>query len=46
LWFGDIQNVRMLGANEPLKWNRDQQGLHVERPQVRPGDHAYVLKVS
>ena len=46
LWFGRIQQVRMLGVDQPLKWTQDRQGLRVELPQTRPGDHAYVLKIT
>jgi hypothetical protein len=35
----------MLGVGQPLKWTPDRQGLRVELPQTRPGDHAYVLKI-
>ena len=46
LWFGRIQQVRMVGGEQPLRWTQDRQGLHVEMPQTRPGDHAYVLKIT
>jgi alpha-L-fucosidase len=46
LWFGRIREVRMLGVNQPLRWTQDGQGLRVEMPQIRPDDHAYVLKIS
>ena len=46
LWFGPIQRVEMLGADQPLHWTQGRQGLRVEMPQRRPGDHAYVLKIT
>lgn len=46
LWFGSIRKVQMLGVNEPLEWKQDRDGLRVEPPRTRPGDHAYVLKIT
>ena len=46
LWFGPIQQVRVLGAGQLLRWTQDRQGLRVEVPQTHPGDHAYVLKMT
>ena len=46
LEFGRIQRVQMLGAGQPLNWRQDREGLHVELPGARPGDHAYVLKIT
>ena len=46
LWFGRIQHVQMLGVDRSLHWTQDRQGLRVELPQTRPGDHAYVLKIT
>jgi alpha-L-fucosidase len=46
LWFGPVRHVEMLGANQPLHWTQDRQGLRVEMPPTRPGAHAYVLKIT
>jgi len=46
LWLGKIRQVRMLGVDQPLRWTQDGQGLRVEMPQSRPGEHAYVLKIT
>ena len=46
LWFGKIRQVRMLGDDQPLRWTQDGQGLRVEMPQSRTGEHAYVLKIT
>jgi alpha-L-fucosidase len=46
LWFGKIRQVQMLGIDQPLRWTQDGQGLRVEMPQSRPGEHAYVLNIS
>lgn len=42
----DIKSVRMLGANDPLKWSRDTYGLVVEFPAQKPCDCAVVLKIE
>ena len=46
LWFGRIQRIEMIGVSEPLRWTQDRQGLRVQMPSQRPGDHAYVLKIT
>lgn len=46
LWFGGIRDVRMLDSDVPLKWSQDRDGLHVESPRSRQGNHAYVLKLT
>lgn len=46
LWFGPIQQIRMLGWDRPLKWAQDSKGLRVEMPPTRVGNHAYVLKIT
>ncbi|MBZ5562481.1 MAG: alpha-L-fucosidase [Acidobacteriia bacterium] len=46
LWFGRIRHVQILGTDNPLQWTQDRQGLHVELPQSRPGNHAYVFKIT
>jgi len=42
---GEVRSVELLGAAAPLKWNRDEAGLHVELPAARPSDYALVLRV-
>ena len=46
LWFGEIGKVELLGAKQPLKFSRNDQGLTVEMPPEKTGDHAFVLKIS
>jgi len=46
LWFGKIRDVRLLGAEQPLHWAQDRQGMRVELPATPPGDHAYILKFT
>ncbi|HEY2942446.1 MAG TPA: alpha-L-fucosidase [Vicinamibacteria bacterium] len=43
---GEVRSVELLGATAPLKWSRDEAGLHVELPAVRPSDYALVLRVQ
>jgi alpha-L-fucosidase len=44
--FGPIRNVSMLGSNETVKWNLDEQGFHASMPTRKPCDHAFVFKLS
>jgi alpha-L-fucosidase len=46
LSFGEIKEVRMLGADKPLKWSRDERGLTIEMPEVKPCEHAFVLRIT
>ena len=43
---GDVRSVELLGATAPLKWSRDDAGLHVDLPADRPSDYALVLRVQ
>ena len=43
---GTVRSVRLLGCAETLSWSRTAAGLEVSLPRVRPGDHAYVLKIE
>jgi len=40
-----IANIEMVGSEQPLSWSQDENGLTVEMPSGRPGDHAYTLKI-
>ncbi len=42
----DASSIQLLGSKAKLKWTRDAEGLHVELPKVRPGEHAWVLKIA
>jgi alpha-L-fucosidase len=46
LWFGEVQTVHMLGAREPLKWQRDATGMTIQLPGRRPADYGVVLKIE
>ena len=46
LAFGAINQVRMLGVEQPLSFSRDDQGLTVQLPDRKPCDFAWVLKIT
>jgi alpha-L-fucosidase len=46
LYNGEIGDVQLLGASEPVQWSRDEGGLKVKFPSQKPCDYAYVLKIS
>jgi alpha-L-fucosidase len=46
LWFGPIRHVQMLGIEGPLGWKQERSGLRVQLPQDKPGEPAYVLKIT
>jgi alpha-L-fucosidase len=41
-----LAHVRLLGAGAEIRWNRDKTGLHLQVPQKRVGQYAYVFKIS
>ncbi|MBV8552772.1 MAG: alpha-L-fucosidase [Acidobacteriaceae bacterium] len=43
---GKIQNVELLGFDGKLQWLQNDSGLKVQVPQQKPGDYAFVFKVS
>ena len=42
---GEIASVKMLGVDQPLRWSMTREGLHIERPDEPPCEHAYVFKI-
>ncbi|MFC1718404.1 alpha-L-fucosidase [Candidatus Poribacteria bacterium] len=46
LYPGEIADVRLLRAREPVQWSRDDGGLKAKMPQEKPCDSAYVLKIT
>ncbi|MHC4458510.1 MAG: alpha-L-fucosidase [Planctomycetota bacterium] len=43
---GKIKDIRMLGSSVRLEWERDDEGVTVELPEVKPCDYAQVLKIT
>ncbi len=41
-----VREVRLLGSNASLKWERDAAGLSVVLPSQKPCEHAFALKIS
>jgi alpha-L-fucosidase len=41
-----IASIKLLGSRENLKWTRDANGLTITLPVRKPGDYAYVFKIS
>ncbi len=41
-----VANVQMVGTDEPLKWTRDSQGLHVQLPPTLPTDYGTAIKIT
>jgi alpha-L-fucosidase len=42
---GEVKSVELVGAAGPVKWTRDDKGLHVALPQARPSDYALALRI-
>ena len=41
-----IEHVEMLGSDEAITWSQNADGLRVKVPSQKPGDYAYVVKVT
>ena len=40
-----IKDIVMLGIEEKIEWKRTSEGLIVDYPSKKPGDHAYTFKI-
>lgn len=43
---GQIKSVTMVGAEGELPWRLTDDGLHIERPDALPCEHAYVFRIE
>ncbi|OHB58886.1 MAG: hypothetical protein A2173_11070 [Planctomycetes bacterium RBG_13_44_8b] len=41
-----IRSVELLGNKDSLKWSKDENGLTIYLPAVKPCDYAFVFKIS
>ena len=41
-----ITDVKILGIDQKLKWNRKESGLFIELPDTKPCDYAYAFRIS
>jgi alpha-L-fucosidase len=46
LYPAEISSVTMLGVDRQLKWSMTEDGLVVERPDVKPCEHACVFRIK
>ena len=46
LYPNEIVSVRMLGVDRDLAWKMADHALHIEVPDQRPCDHAYVFRIE
>jgi alpha-L-fucosidase len=43
---GSIAQITMLGADQPLAWSQDEEGLQIQTPSQPPCEHAYTFKIA
>ena len=43
---GAVQQVEMLGTDQPVEWSSEAEGLKVVLPAVQPCEHAFTLKLT
>ncbi|MBZ0307744.1 MAG: alpha-L-fucosidase, partial [Anaerolineae bacterium] len=41
-----IEAVHLLGCDEPLSWLQSENGLTIQMPDQKPGDHAFTFKIA
>jgi hypothetical protein len=42
-----VAQISILGSGHPLKWEMNQDGLHIQMPREKPSyDHAYPIKIE
>ncbi|MHC4556137.1 MAG: alpha-L-fucosidase [Planctomycetota bacterium] len=41
----DITNVKLLGYNDKLDWQRNQEGLKIQLPSTKPCDYAFTFQI-
>ncbi len=46
LYNNEITSVTMLGVDKPLEWELTKRGLVVKTPDIKPCEHAFVLKIE
>jgi alpha-L-fucosidase len=46
LYPSEIASIKMLGSDEPLKWEFTKEALVVTTPRVKPCDDAFVLRIT
>lgn len=45
LHLNQIGDVQLLGSDGPVRWSRDESGLHITLPNGPPRQHAVALKI-
>lgn len=46
LYPSEIVSIKMLGTDRKLKWSMKEKALHIELPDKKPCDYAYVFKIT
>jgi hypothetical protein len=41
-----IEKVELLGCDEVLHWTHDIDGLTIQAPVNKPGEHAFAFRIS
>jgi hypothetical protein len=41
----EVASIKMLGSDEPIKWEFTKEALVVTTPKVKPCDNALVFKI-
>ena len=45
LYPSEVDSIKMLGSDEPIKWEFTKEALVATTPKVKPCEHAYVFKI-
>jgi alpha-L-fucosidase len=41
----EIRSINLLGAEAPVQWSLESDGLKIQPPMLKPGEPAYVFKI-
>jgi hypothetical protein len=42
----DVQGVNLVHGGDALPWNREPNGLTIQLPSQKRGDHAFALRIA
>ena len=46
LYPSEIESIKMLGSDEPVKWDFSKDALAVTTPKTKPCDYAFVFRIT
>jgi len=41
-----IAGVKLVGSDQKIQWTHDEDGLTIQPPSEKPGDHAFAFEIT